>query len=111
MDPDGKHEVRFAEPDSTRSEALGPEDAIRIAEATVQTFGLAAGVGLVTDAVRHGYTAAGTSDELIACRRDHEPRGHSPNKVREDLDVLPTAKAGGFQPALTPVEVPASRTA
>lgn len=30
---------------------------------------------------------------------------------RPPVDVLPTAKAGGFQPALTPVEVPASRTA
>lgn len=34
-----------------------------------------------------GYTAAGTSDELIACRRDQEPRGHSPTRYGKTIKI------------------------
>ena len=63
VDADGVHEVRFASPDGSGRDAPSGEEAVRLAQAAVESFGLADQVDLIADRVRHAYTAGAARED------------------------------------------------
>jgi len=68
VDSSGIHEVHLADPDPAGMDIPDQAEAIRTATSAVESFGLAEDVDLVTDSVRHTYTAGGNRDERSAPR-------------------------------------------
>lgn len=62
VDRSGTLEIYFAHPDGG-GDAPEADDATRVAQAGVQSYGLADEVDLVADRVRHAYTAGASTDE------------------------------------------------
>lgn len=67
VDRDGVREIRLAQPSGT-GDAPGATEAARVAQAAVQSFGLADNVDLVADRVRNAYTAGASLEERVEPR-------------------------------------------
>ncbi|MFF1614651.1 DUF6345 domain-containing protein [Amycolatopsis sp. NPDC058278] len=64
VDHRGVREITFADADGSGRDAPSADEAVRIAQDAVETFGLADRVDLVADKVRHQYHAGGTADDV-----------------------------------------------
>ncbi|MGW3961351.1 DUF6345 domain-containing protein [Amycolatopsis sp. NPDC005003] len=64
VDHRGVREITFADADGTGRDAPSADEAVRIAQDAVETFGLADRVDLVADKVRHQYHAGGTAEDV-----------------------------------------------
>lgn len=88
VDPSGSRELRFAHPDSG-GDGPGADEATRLAEAAVASFGLAEDVDLVADRVRHACTAGASADERV------EPRVQETTVVfNQVVDGVPIVTPG-----------------
>ncbi|RZS43682.1 hypothetical protein EV193_102663 [Herbihabitans rhizosphaerae] len=66
---DGTREIRFARPDGGGRDAPDAEEAVRLAQQAVESFGLAENVDLIADKVRHAYNAGASREETVDPRR------------------------------------------